>query len=82
MTIQEAKDQIARNHSFTEWQHLLKAHSGRLDYFINEVAHLVHSEACREQREICAGVAEFHVSSTTAKTLSKAIKNAHEPKLL
>jgi|SRR5687767_12437680 len=56
MTLQEAKDQIAKRHHWDDWASMRMRNTGIdegvWEIFMNEVAHLVHSEACREQREI------------------------------
>lgn len=55
MTLQGAKDQIARENGYDAWG--LKIYENgdeMMEKLWGEVAHLVHYEACRKQREICA----------------------------
>lgn len=81
-TLQEIKDQVARNHSFTDWSHVLKAHSGRLNLLIEMAMQLYAREKCKEQREICAD--QYHTWQPVigSSTVSDKIKNAPEPTML
>lgn len=83
MTLQEAKDQIARNHGYDAWG--LKIYENgdeMMEKLCGEVAHLVHSEACRKQREICADKARI-INDYGDYIIDKdSIKNAPEPPLL
>lgn len=85
-TLQECKDEIAKAYGYNEWK--TKIHENGDEFMENiiiEVAALYATEACREQREICAEHAEVYypASNNLNPTIDpKSIKNAPEPKMI
>jgi hypothetical protein len=54
-TLQECKDQIAKDNGHADWEVLMyRCHSSNVISLYDQAAMLYASEACREQREICA----------------------------
>lgn len=90
-SLQQIKEQVAKDHSFADWNHLLKAHSGKLDHYINTVSER-YAAACveysEEQRKRCISQNDSlrkeidglftlsQLQEACRKTLEKAAENA------
>jgi len=84
MALQQCKDKVAKNHSFIDWGHLMKAHSGRLYEFIDMAAELYASQF-RDRlkeleaenivlKEVIKAMVETFEETTEVKTPRKSFK--------
>lgn len=85
MTLQEAKNQVAKKHHWDNWADLRDTgiDEGMFELLIDEAAILFAREACCEQREICAKAAGIYRDDDYEFQIdTDSIINAPEPPLL
>jgi broad-specificity NMP kinase len=79
-TLQECKDEVANKYGIAKFEMAKVFRSQSYEKMLDEAAKLYASEACREQREICAAHYNHYTKDTDISILFK-IKNAPEPTL-
>jgi hypothetical protein len=76
-TLQECKDEVANKYGIAKFEMAKVFRSQSYEKMLDEAAKLYASEACREQREICAA----HYNHGFEGSVYEGIKNAPEPTL-
>lgn len=81
-TLQECKDEVARNHGYDDWRSKIYENGDNMmEMLWEEVVKMYAKEVCKEQREICTAQYNHYTSDLSIGILGR-IKNAPEPKMI